>query len=555
MPLFFIRHGESRANEQNRFAGRLDTPLTELGLRQARQASERVAALGVRIDEVHVSSLVRARQTADVIIGRLPEPPGPLTVSEELVERDFGIFSGRNKSLVKKSIGFAGYTEFFHAHTGLPPGGESWAAMYQRTADYYRDVLIPAERAGRTVLIVAHKYILEMFALVIAGVTPQEYRDLKIPNARPLGAGDLRRIATAPAAAGLLNDFGEVVEIRLPLMAAVAAVLGVLLQLLVGVRVPPWAFCSMTAVLLAIGSFFVMLRVDPRALRGTLGSFRHTAPLLLVRLALGLGLLWTDHGLPAELVALFLLLPPAMIVPSLSLQWGGDYFFAVRHTVAASLAFPVLLLAGIALRTALPEIHGQTHGHLGSLGPALAAYAAVLLTGLLLPGLGAQALRRRDAIRAGSLSTNWNWLGDLALVPLAFITTFALTPATGLGQPGQATRLLTVMAATGTGLVGLRMLSMLVQRLRPCATGLARDIFITQNTPNVFLWLTMAAVLAPATGSHPSVSGLGVVLVFFLATYIDERVFLHGHTRDLEKARRSISKPALREQPELSEPV
>jgi len=547
MPLFFLRHGESHANEQNRFAGRLDTPLTELGLRQALQASERVAALDVRIDEVHVSSLARARQTADLIIGRLPEPPGHLTVSDQLVERDFGIFSGRNKSLVKKSIGFAAYTDFFHTHTGVPPGGESWAAMYRRTADYYNSVLMPADRAGRTVLIVAHKYILEMFALIIAGVPPQEYRDLKIPNARPLGEGDLRRIATAPAAAGLLNDFGEVVEIRLPLMAAVAAVLGVLLQLLVGVQVPPWAFSSMSAVPLAIGSFFVMVRVDPQAHRGTLGSFRLVAPLLLVRLTLGLALLWTDHGLPTELAALFLLLPPAVIAPSLSLQWGGDYFFAVRHTVAASLTLPVLLLAGIALL--------ETDGHPGSLWPALTMYAAVLLISMLLPGLGARALRGRGPIRAGSLSTNWNWVGDLALVPLAFITTFALTPATGLGQPGRATSLLTVMAVTGTGLVGLRLASMLVQRLRPSAAGVARDIFITQNTPNVFLWLTMAAVLAPATGSHPSVSGLGVALVFFLTIYLDERVVLHGHTRGLEKTRQSISLPALREQPELPEPA
>ncbi|MGW1720378.1 hypothetical protein [Streptomyces sp. NPDC002156] len=42
------------------------------------------------------------------------------------MERDFGSYSGRNKSLVKKSIGFAGYTEAFHSPTGTPPGGESW---------------------------------------------------------------------------------------------------------------------------------------------------------------------------------------------------------------------------------------------------------------------------------------------------------------------------------------------------------------------------------------------------------------------------------------------
>lgn len=96
MPLYFIRHGESRANEQNRFAGRLDAPLTTLGLRQADQAAGRVAALaasGVHIDEVHTSTLRRAQESAGTIIERLPEPPDRVTIDEALIERDFGIYN------------------------------------------------------------------------------------------------------------------------------------------------------------------------------------------------------------------------------------------------------------------------------------------------------------------------------------------------------------------------------------------------------------------------------------------------------------------------------
>jgi len=76
---------------------------------------------------------------------------------------------------------------------------------------------------------------------------------------------------------------------------------------------------------------------------------------------------------------------------------------------------------------------------------------------------------------------------------------------------------------------------MLFLRVRAHGAGLGRDILITQNTPNVFLWLAMTAVLAPTTGHHPSVIGLGVALVFFLAVFIDERVFLHAHRRTLDR--------------------
>ncbi len=540
MPLYFIRHGESGANEQNRFAGRLDSPLTDLGIKQAEQTAERVAALvesGVRIDEVHMSTLRRARETAWMIIDRLPARPALITSEEALVERDFGSYSGRNKSLVKKSIGFSGYTEAFHSPTGTPPGGESWREMYDRVAAYHRDVLLPASRAGRTVLVVAHKYIVEMFALVVADADPSAYRDLKIPNARPLSEQDLRRAVAAPAAAGLLNDLGEIVEIRLPLLVAGAATAGVAAQLLLGVRVPPWAFTLTLTVLLSIGSFFAMLRVAPPALRGPVASLRTAWPLLLPRLALGLALLWTTHALPLQLAGLFLLLPPALMAPTLSLLWGGDYFFAIRHTVAASLALPALLLAGLALPLALPGTHAAHT--LAALGPALLTYAVVLVAALALPGVAAQTLRHRDPIRAGALSTNWNWLGGLALVPLAAVATFALTPPVGLTGPdtaGLAARLLLTMTVTGAALAALRLLTTLFLRVRPHGAGLGRDMFITQNTPNVFLWLAMTAVLAPTTGHHPSVIGLGVALVFFLAVYIDERVFLHAHSRTLTTA-------------------
>jgi broad specificity phosphatase PhoE len=198
MPIYFVRHGESEANERNVFAGRTNTPLTDLGVRQARQAGHRVAALGIMFDQVHSSTLERAKQTAETIMAHLAARPDETVTSATLVERDFGVFIGRNKSLVKKSIGFRSYTEAFHSSTGRPPGGESWTAMYRRVRDYYHNVLLPASRAGRNILVVSHKYVVEMFALVVAEIPAEEYRDLKIPNARPLSVADLQRIGRAP---------------------------------------------------------------------------------------------------------------------------------------------------------------------------------------------------------------------------------------------------------------------------------------------------------------------------------------------------------------------
>ncbi|OUE37652.1 hypothetical protein BZY94_35890 [Burkholderia territorii] len=72
MTLYFVRHGESLANEQNYFAGTSNSPLTPLGRRQAQQAAIRIQRLGLVFDEVHISTLDRAQATARTILDGAP---------------------------------------------------------------------------------------------------------------------------------------------------------------------------------------------------------------------------------------------------------------------------------------------------------------------------------------------------------------------------------------------------------------------------------------------------------------------------------------------------
>lgn len=60
--LLLVRHGESQANKDRYFAGQVDPPLTELGLRQA-QCTAKFLAEAYRIDAVIASDLQRAAET------------------------------------------------------------------------------------------------------------------------------------------------------------------------------------------------------------------------------------------------------------------------------------------------------------------------------------------------------------------------------------------------------------------------------------------------------------------------------------------------------------
>lgn len=76
--LVLLRHGHSEWNLTDRFTGWTDIPLTEIGLAEGAAAGCRLAQAGHRFDEVHVSALMRTRQTAEALLAAMGTPGVPL---------------------------------------------------------------------------------------------------------------------------------------------------------------------------------------------------------------------------------------------------------------------------------------------------------------------------------------------------------------------------------------------------------------------------------------------------------------------------------------------
>lgn len=66
MELYFIRHGQSRANADNQLAGWFDVPLTEKGFADALGAAGKIA--DVEFEKVYASDLMRASQTCETAL-------------------------------------------------------------------------------------------------------------------------------------------------------------------------------------------------------------------------------------------------------------------------------------------------------------------------------------------------------------------------------------------------------------------------------------------------------------------------------------------------------
>jgi uncharacterized phosphatase len=94
--IYLCRHGQSVANAEGTLAGHLDSPLNETGREQAKELGELAKKSGLKFDHVYTSPLSRARETAE-IIARITTSPLPKDM-DELIERDFGILTGKRYS-------------------------------------------------------------------------------------------------------------------------------------------------------------------------------------------------------------------------------------------------------------------------------------------------------------------------------------------------------------------------------------------------------------------------------------------------------------------------
>jgi probable phosphoglycerate mutase len=94
--ILLVRHGESEWNALGRWQGQADSPLSDLGRRQAKAASRSVGP----VDAIAASDLQRAQVTAEVIASELGI--GPVVVDPDLRERHAGEWSGLTRAEIHR---------------------------------------------------------------------------------------------------------------------------------------------------------------------------------------------------------------------------------------------------------------------------------------------------------------------------------------------------------------------------------------------------------------------------------------------------------------------
>jgi broad specificity phosphatase PhoE len=147
--IWLARHGETAYNAERRFQGQGQVGLSERGLEQAHELAEEAAGHGIA--SLWSSPLPRARQTADVVAGRL----GLEIVDEpRLMETDAGDWKDRPFAEVEAEDPER-FAAFIAGDPGFAfPGGESFADQQRRVVAALADI---RENGRLPALVVCHR--------------------------------------------------------------------------------------------------------------------------------------------------------------------------------------------------------------------------------------------------------------------------------------------------------------------------------------------------------------------------------------------------------------
>ncbi len=127
---YLLRHGQSEANVRNAVAGgNLDSPLTDLGIQQARDLANTVHHLAVKPSRIYHSSLSRAADTARLVNESLNLD---MIEMDNLREHVFGDWENTHWPTIKERV-----------DQGMePPNGETYLEFAMRIKTALHEIMV-----------------------------------------------------------------------------------------------------------------------------------------------------------------------------------------------------------------------------------------------------------------------------------------------------------------------------------------------------------------------------------------------------------------------------
>ncbi len=175
--LILVRHGVTDWNVEGRWHGLSDIPINEEGKKEARQTA--TALKDIKIDSAYTSELSRTKQTYQEICDSLGLTC-PVITSAALNERDYGMFTGKNKWDVKGDIGEEEFQKLRREWDFPVPGGETLKNVYGRVVPFYKEKILSELKQGKNVLVVSSGNTLRALIKYLEDIPDKKIADLEL---------------------------------------------------------------------------------------------------------------------------------------------------------------------------------------------------------------------------------------------------------------------------------------------------------------------------------------------------------------------------------------
>ena len=208
--LVLLRHGESVWNQENRFTGWTDVPLSDRGLDEARAAGQLLKARGFDFDLAYTSVQKRAIKTLWTVLEELDCMYILVRPTWRLNERHYGALQGLNKAETAAQYGEAQVQRWRRSYDEPPPALDAGDLRHEagnpryrelgedvprteclkdtvaRVLPYWRDTIAPAVRSGQRVIVAAHGNSLRALIKILDDVSDEAIAELNLPTGQPL---------------------------------------------------------------------------------------------------------------------------------------------------------------------------------------------------------------------------------------------------------------------------------------------------------------------------------------------------------------------------------
>ena len=185
MNLILIRHGQSEWNALNQFTGWKDPDLTAKGIEEAHNAGKIIKNLKINFDLVFTSALVRAQNTAEIILKEINQSLSTIK-NQALNERNYGDLAGLNKDDARKRWGDEQVHIWRRSYDIPPPGGESLKDTGERVLPFFMKEILPHVCEGKNVLVAAHGNSLRSLIKFLDDISDEDIVKLEIPTGAPI---------------------------------------------------------------------------------------------------------------------------------------------------------------------------------------------------------------------------------------------------------------------------------------------------------------------------------------------------------------------------------